>query len=124
MERKLKNQILADAVFLVALTNKRDQYYERALNLSIEFEDYDLLVTDAILLEVGNALARNHKLEAIKTIERLLSSDDVDVVHLTPDLFQRAFIMYKTFQDKAWSLVDCISFVVMSRCRYHRCSDI
>ncbi len=109
----MKNQVFADAVFIIALTNKRDQYHERALELSIQFEDYRLLVTDAVLLEVGNALARNHKQEAVKAIERLLASDDVEVVHLTPQLFEQAFLLYKTHQDKAWGLVDCISFVVM-----------
>src|SRR5437899_2464040 len=72
-----------------------------------------MVVTDAVLLEVGNTLARSHKQEAVAAIEQLLTSDDVQVIHLTPDLFQRAFTMYKTFQDKAWSLVDCVSFVVM-----------
>ncbi len=37
----------------------------------------------------------------------------MEVVHLTPQLFRQALAMYKTYQDKAWSLVDCISFVVM-----------
>ena len=72
-----------------------------------------MLVTDAVLLEVGNALARSHRQEAAAAIEQLLSSADVEVVHLTPHLFEQGLALYRTHQDKTWSLVDCISFVVM-----------
>ena len=27
--------------------------------------------------------------------------------------FQKGFDLYKTYQDKSWGLVDCISFIVM-----------
>jgi len=37
----------------------------------------------------------------------------VEVVRLTPALFEEAFALYKTYRDKEWGLVDCISFVVM-----------
>ena len=35
------------------------------------------------------------------------------MVHLTPQLFAQGFTLYKSHQDKAWGLVDCISFIVM-----------
>jgi len=65
------------------------------------------------LLEIGNALARSFKREAIEIIEELLASTEVEVLHLTPGLFEQAFAVYKRFDDKEWSLVDCISFTVM-----------
>lgn len=114
MERSLrKSRIFADAVFIIALTNRRDQYHKRALELSQQYEGHSLVVTDAVLLEVGNTLARNHKQEAIGAIERLLASDDVEVVHLTQQLFEQGFDLYRSYHDKAWGLIDCISFVVM-----------
>ncbi len=36
-------------------------------------------------------------------------------MRLTPQLFEQAFNLYKTHEDKAWGLVDCISFVVMKQ---------
>jgi predicted nucleic acid-binding protein len=42
-----------------------------------------------------------------------LAAEEVDVVHLTPDLCAQGFRLYKSHQDKAWGLVDCISFMVM-----------
>jgi hypothetical protein len=37
----------------------------------------------------------------------------VTIVHLTPELFTKGFALYRQYQDKTWSLVDCISIVVM-----------
>jgi uncharacterized protein len=70
-------------------------------------------VTDAVLLEIGNALARGYKQEAVEIIAQFLAAEEVDVVHLTADLFAQGFALYRSHQDKAWGLVDCISFVVM-----------
>jgi hypothetical protein len=41
-------------------------------------------------------------------------------VHLTPDLFAQGFGLYKSHQDKAWGLVDCISFVAMRAARVNQ----
>lgn len=106
-------KILVDTLFVVALVNQRDQYHERALALANELEHYPLLITNAVLLEIGNALARNYKQEAVAVIEQFLSAEEVEIVSLTPELFNEAFALYRTHQDKAWGLVDCISFVVM-----------
>lgn len=109
----MSNRIFIDTVYVVALISPRDQFHEQAIEIANQLTGYPLLVTDAVLLEVGNALARSHKLEAVSVIEQFLAFEEVEVVHLTPQLFRQALAMYKTYQDKAWSLVDCISFVVM-----------
>ena len=70
-------------------------------------------MTDAVLLEIGNALARSYKQEAVEIIEQFLAAEEVEVVHLTPRLFTQGFTLYKSHQDKPWGLVDCISFIVM-----------
>lgn len=72
-----------------------------------------MLITDTVLLEIGNALVRNYKQQATELIEQFLAADEVEVVSLTPQLFRQALGLYKMYQDKEWGLVDCISFVVM-----------
>ena len=111
----MKTKIFADTWFFVALINKRDQYHQKALELSEEYENYPLITTDAVFLEVGNALSNNYKNEAVELIESFLESDDVEVIRLNPDLFDEALSLYKKHQDKSWGLVDCISFVVIKR---------
>jgi uncharacterized protein len=106
-------QIFVDTSFVVALINQRDQYHERALELADRYDGQFLIVTDVVLLEIASALARGYKVEAVQVIEDLTLSDDVEVVCLSSELFNQAFELYKTRQDKTWGLLDCISFIVM-----------
>ncbi|MGK7957165.1 MAG: type II toxin-antitoxin system VapC family toxin [Crocosphaera sp.] len=109
----VKNKIFVDTLFIVALINKRDQYHPQALKLAQQVENYPLIITDAVLLEVGNSLASKYRNEAINIIESFLQSDDVAIIHLSPELLNTAITLYKKYQDKQWGLVDCVSFVVM-----------
>nr|WP_308255570.1 PIN domain-containing protein [Geminocystis sp. GBBB08] len=109
----VRTKIFIDTWFIVALINKRDQYHQKALALAEKFENYPLITTDAILLEVGNGLSSNYRNEVAELIEEFLTSDDVDVIRLTPKLFDEALRLFKKHQDKSWGLVDCISFIVM-----------
>lgn len=107
------NSVFVDTSFVVALINERDQHHERATELTDLFDGLPLVTTDAVLLEIGNALARNFKRQAIEVIENFLSSVEVEIVHLDAELFGRAFHIYRTHEDKTWGLVDCVSFAVM-----------
>jgi len=108
-------KIFVDTLFIVALINKRDQYHQIALNLAKQYENYPLITTDAIFLESGNKLSANYRNEAVELIEQFLASDDIDVIRLTPELFDESLRLYKQYQDKSWGLVDCFSFVVMEQ---------
>ena len=82
--------------------------------MAARYENHPFLVSDAVLLEIGNGLARNYKQEAIEVIEGFFDSEEVEIVRLTPELFERAFELYKKYKDKDWGLIDCISFVVIT----------
>lgn len=109
------NRIFVDTSFIVALINERDTHHKQAISLGKRFIGRPLLTTDGILLETGNSLSRthNHKAQAITIFEKFLTADEIEIVHLTPQLFRKGLGMYKRYQDKSWGLVDCISFVVM-----------
>ena len=102
-----------DTSFVVALVNKGDQYHGQAVNLAARFDKQELATTDAVLLEIGNALARNFKAASVQVIDHFLTSDEIHIVHLNAELFRRAFELYRSHSDKAWGLIDCISFIVM-----------
>ena len=71
------------------------------------------MTTDAILLEIGNALSRLARNEAAAIIRYFQTAPEVMLVPLTPDLMAAALTLYAQHQDKTWGLVDCVSFVVM-----------
>ncbi len=102
-----------DTSFVVALVNQRDQHHLRALDLSSQFERRSLLTTDAVLLEIGNALAKNFRAASIQVIDDFLTSSKIQIVHLYPDLFHKAFSLYRSRLDQTWGLIDCVSFIVM-----------
>ena len=102
-----------DTSFVVALINQRDQYHVQAVELASQFDKRSLVTTDAVLLEIGNALARTFKEASIQIIEYFLTSDEVEIIPLNTQLFARAFELYRSHLDKSWGLIDCVSFVVM-----------
>jgi len=91
----------------------KDEDHEKALMLSSEFDRKALIITDAVLLEIGNSLSRRFKQSCIETIEGFFRSNEVEIVRLDETLFTKAFEHYKRHSDKTWGLVDCISFIVM-----------
>ncbi|NEO85242.1 MAG: type II toxin-antitoxin system VapC family toxin [Spirulina sp. SIO3F2] len=108
-----KFRIFLDTSYVIALVNERDQYHAQAQVLSEQYEMADFLVTEAIFLEIGNALCRGLKQEAISVIQYFWDAAEVEIITLTPELLLEGFALYQKYQDKEWSLVDCISFVVM-----------
>ena len=106
--------VFIDTSYVVALVNQKDQNHRLASDLAETFIEQRLVTTDAILLEIGNALSRNFKRESVEIIEEFLTSDEVQVIHLHPQLFRKAFDLYKSRSDKLWGLIDCVSFVVMN----------
>jgi len=61
-------QIFIDTSFVVALINERDQYHVQATELAALYERARFLITDIILLEIGNALATRYRHEAAAII--------------------------------------------------------
>jgi predicted nucleic acid-binding protein len=106
-------EVFVDTLFVVALINQRDAYHDEAVRLADLMEGQSLVTTDAVLLEIGNALARNFRREAIEVIDSFLTSKEVEIIRMTPALFSKAYSIYKQHRDKEWGLVDCVSFAVM-----------
>ncbi len=112
-KRPLTRRIFIDTSFVLAFVNDTDQYHQTAEQLINQFENYPMVITDAVLLEIGNALAKNFKRQAVEIFDYFYTAKQVRIVHLTPALLRRGFDLYRTYHDKTWGLVDCISFVVM-----------
>ena len=72
-----------------------------------------LVTTRAILVEIGNWFSTQRTI-AVRLLESLEKDPNLEIVELTPDLYQKAFSLYRQRPDKEWGLTDCISFVVMT----------
>lgn len=107
------NRQFLDTSFVIALVNDKDDYFSKAQELSPIYINDHLITTDAVLFEIGNALARDFRTEAVEIIEILRNSHKTEVVEIDSSLFDKGLTLYKKYKDKRWGLVDCISFVVM-----------
>ena len=109
-------EVFLDTSFAIALSATTDQNHIKAIKLAeqIESQNLRLVTTQAILLEIGNSLSKQrYRTAAIQLLESLESDINIEIVSLTSELYNSAFELFKSRQDKEWGLVDCISFVVM-----------
>ena len=107
-----------DSAYAIALAATSDQYHDRALALAgqLETDKTLLLTTRAVLVEIGNALAKlRYRSAAIQLLDSLQADASVEIVTLTDEMYAQAFQLYRSRMDKEWGLTDCISFVVMQQ---------
>jgi uncharacterized protein len=109
----MSDSLFIDTGYVIALINQTDQHHQRALQMADQYAGRPIVTTDAILLEIGNALSRIARDEASATIHYFQTAPEVTLVSLTPELMSAALRLYEKHQDKTWGLVDCVSFIVM-----------
>jgi predicted nucleic acid-binding protein len=109
--------VFLDTSYAVALAAPTDKHHRLALQLADELElvKARLVTTQAVMLEIGNALSRQRFRRAAIHLLRTLEADpDVELISLTGDLYARALQLFESRPDKEWGLIDCVSFVAMS----------
>jgi uncharacterized protein len=114
MKRKMPKPLFVDTGYIIALINPNDTHHQEARHWSNKYDRHPIITTEAVLLEIGNALSRIARPEAVKIIEYFQTAPEATIIPLTPQLFTSAIDLYTSYQDKTWGLVDCISFIVMA----------
>ena len=111
------NKVFLDTVYAIALSSKADAYHDRAVHLADQLEANGtyFVTTQAVMTEIGNALAKlRYRQGAIRLLQSMEDDPHVEIVPVTEELYARAFALYQQRLDKEWGLTDCISFIVMS----------
>ena len=112
----IAREVFLDTAYAIALASTRDHFHALAVTLAEELErtGTTLVTTRAILLEIGNALAKQRYRAAATALLAALEADpQIDIVDLSPSLYLQAWDLYQARPDKEWGLTDCVSFVVM-----------
>ena len=110
------NEVFLDAAYAIALSVSNDQHHEQAMALRTELKlaPKRLVTTRAVLLEIGNALAKSrYRVAAIQLLESLEGDPSVEIIPMSEELYDRALQLYRDRLDKEWGITDCVSFVVM-----------
>ncbi|HEY8665286.1 MAG TPA: PIN domain-containing protein [Tepidisphaeraceae bacterium] len=108
--------VFLDTAGWIALLNASDALHERASQLwrTLIDENHSVLLTDWIIAETGNGLARTPARERFTAAVQLMrSSPRVQLIFVTSELLERALTLYGERTDKTWGLVDCASFLIM-----------
>ncbi len=105
--------VFVDTSYYLALINPNDRYHAQAVQLG-HLLRRSVIVTEFILLELGNSLANVVDRPLFTNFPSSLQKDpNTIVIPASHELFQQGCDLFAKRPDKNWSLVDCTSFVVM-----------
>ena len=107
------NPCFADTSYYLALLVPQDVNYDAARRLARRFPR-PLLTSELVLLEVGNFLSASPaRMRLGSFLQSLRADPHTTIVPASSELLGRGFDLYLERPDKAWSVTDCTSFVIM-----------
>ncbi|MBF0102205.1 MAG: type II toxin-antitoxin system VapC family toxin [Desulfobacterales bacterium] len=105
--------LFLDTSYILALVNTSDEFHSQAQELAHNINT-TLVTTEAILTEIGNALAKlKWRRLALDILNDLRTDEAVKIISVDSQLFSKALKLYSSRMDKEWGFTDCISFIVM-----------
>jgi predicted nucleic acid-binding protein len=107
---------LLDTSYVIALEASDDQYHSRASTHwpNVTKTPFQLITTSYIFTEIVTYFNSRHRhSKAIEIGKRLLTSQQVEMVAVNSQLFEQGWQLFQRYDDKSYSLTDCISFEVM-----------
>jgi uncharacterized protein len=112
----MTTSVFADTGYWVALLDPKDQLHSSAIEVSRTLGKRRIVTSEMVLAEFLNLLAVPALREqAGEAVEQLLRNPNVEVIPQTGLQFRDALTFYRMRPDKAWSLTDCASFVIMQQ---------
>ncbi|AFY31512.1 type II toxin-antitoxin system VapC family toxin [Calothrix sp. PCC 7507] len=112
----MRTEVFLDTSFAIALSAPDDDLHQRAAQWAglLETAGTRLVTTQAVMLEIGNALSKQpHRHGAVILLNALAADSHVEIVPLSQQLYDRAFQLYCERSEKEWGFIDCVSFIVM-----------
>lgn len=112
----MTDEVFLHTAYAIALAAITDQLHAPAVALAEQLESAGtrIVTTQAVLLEIGNALSKKrYRPAAVQLLSSLESDPKLRIVSMSPELYATAFELFKNRSDKEWGMIDCVSFVVM-----------
>ena len=110
--------VFADTGFWIALLYPKDRFHQEAIELyrSLQKQKRKVVTSDLVLTEFLNFFSSfdaNLRQKAGLMVKKTQSYTNILVLPQSKELFQQALELYLQRADKAWSLTDCSSFLIM-----------
>ncbi len=109
--------VFADTAYYVAFLSATDAHHEAAVDWSNRLLGR-IVVTEYVIVELGSALSgMSDRVAYSSFVRQLLVDPNTLIIPASGTLFAEGLRLFAGRPDKEWSLVDCISFVVMKQRR-------
>ena len=106
--------VFADTFYFLALLGSREKSHAKAIAASSD-SGLRIVTTEWVLVEFGDAYSDpKDRPDFIAVYRSLFNHPRVKIIPASTPLLQRGVDFFEKRPDKAWSLTDCISFVVMA----------
>jgi uncharacterized protein len=114
------NNLFADTSGWASLFDARQPKHSEATQLFIQFrqQQINLVTTNYVIAELVALLHSPLRLprpQIFQIVDSLKSTDYLEIIHVDLTTDTAAWNLCKSRPDKAWSLVDCTSFVIMQQ---------
>lgn len=111
--------IFLDTGFLFALVSRKDAHHQRVVEVFQEFKNVRLadrlLTTNHVVAEAITLTLKIGHDKAVRLGGQMYDEKLARIHWATPDEERAAFEYFKKHQDQTYSVVDCLSFVVMEK---------
>jgi uncharacterized protein len=108
-------RVFADSYYFFALLNTNEPRHVQARAFAESYHG-ELVTTEWILVELADGLAKpKWRSTFVAIYDELSASPHVQIVTGSHELLRAGLQLYRARHDKAWSLTDCTSFVVMEQ---------
>lgn len=110
--------IFVDTSAFLALENRRDIYHNKALIFKDTcVKSAQKFITSDYVLDESYTIIRiraSHAI-AVQFGEMLYRSQFIHIERITPEIFEDAWRIFKSFSDQDFSFTDCTSFALMEQ---------
>lgn len=111
-------QIFVDTNGWIALSSKRDQFHKIALqtNKRLLKNGSQYITTNYVLDETYTALlTKVGHFAAVDFGEKIRATKITTIIHITKEIEEESWELFKKYSDKQFSFTDCTSFAVMKK---------
>ena len=94
----MKNEVFLDTSYAIALSSPKDSWHQKAVHLAAQIKENGTLMitTQAVMLEIGNALSKQYYRRAAVSLLYALEADPrIENIPLSKSLYDRAFQLYR-----------------------------
>lgn len=109
--------VFVDTFYWIARINPRDQWHQKAVELSSSLKEAHLITTDAVLIELLNYFSGYgpEMREAAALIVRHIVDDGNITISVAASSvrFEEGLDLFESRPDKGYSMTDCISMITM-----------